>query len=237
MRNYLYLTLLVISFYGCKKDNPVEPKDIGYDYFPTQLGHFVTYSCDSLVFPDIGTNTETYKFKIKEVIDSTFTDNSGRLSIRIARYKKWIQYDTIPVTDTTWHLQDIWWANRTNTTAEVVEENVRFVKLAFPVEIYKIWNGNAQNSLGATDYEYTSVDEPLTLSGLSYEKTINVNQSNDINNPLFYRKDDEKYAKGVGLIYRENKDYTWEQDNGTILVGTIKYGLWYKMTAIAHGVE
>jgi hypothetical protein len=237
MKKYLFIFVIVSLLFSCKKDEPIVLQDVGYDYFPTGLGHFVTYACDSIVFPDIGTNTETYKFKIKEVIDSAFTDNSGRPAVRIARYKKWVQYDTLPVTDTTWHLQDIWWANLTNTTAEVVEENTRFIKLAFPVELNKVWDGNAQNSLGKTDYEYTSVDEPLNLGGTNYEKTLNVNQSNDINNLLYYKKDDEKYAKGVGMIFKELKDYTWEQDNGNILVGTIKYGLWYKMTAIAHGTE
>ncbi len=233
----LLLPFIVAAFFSCKKDEAVVLNDVGYDYFPANLGHYVTYACDSIVFPDIGTNSQTYKFKIKEIIDSSFTDNSGRPAIRIARYKKWVQYDTLAVSDTTWHLQDIWWANITNTTAEVVEENVRFVKLAFPVELYKVWDGNAQNSLGKTDYEYTSIDEPLTLNGISYEKTLNVNQNNDINNPLFYKKDDEKYAKGVGMIFKEQKDYTWEQDNGNILVGTIKYGVWYKMAAIEFGTE
>jgi hypothetical protein len=238
MKHLFLFSFLVILVASCKKDDVVaEEIDFGYDYYPGDVGRYVVYNCDSTVWVDLGQDTEFYKFQIKEIIDSAFSDNQGRPALRIARYKKWIKYDdtTVTVDTSAWYLQDIWWANKTTTTAEVVEENNRYIKLSFPVVEDNTWNGNSQNTMSAWDYEYTAVDVPYTIGTLSFPQTLHVKQYNSAGNPLFYKNYFEKYARGVGMIYKEITDYTWEQNNGTILTGTISVGLKYKMQAIQYG--
>ena len=237
MKRILLFASLVFFLFSCKKDEPVTPIDLGYNYYPDHLGRYVIYDCDSIVYVDLGDDTLDYKFQIKEKIDSFFIDNEGRPALRIARYKKMIQNDSVIIANPQWVLQDIWWANKTTTNVQVVEENVRFVKLVFPVELDKTWNGNAHNTLSGWDYEYTSVDDPLTLGTLQFDRTLTVKQYNSGAIPLYYKNYTEKYAKGVGMIYKEMTDYTWEQDTFGPIIGNIKFGLKYKMTAIQYGTE
>jgi hypothetical protein len=237
MKRIFFILPVFIFLLSCKKDPPAEPIDLGYDYYPDHLGRFVVYDCDSIVYVDIGNDTQNYKFQVKEIIDSLFTDNEGRPALRISRYKKMIQNDTVIISNPQWVLQDVWWANKTATTAEVVEENYRYIKLIFPVEVDDTWNGNSANTLGGWDYQYTSVDEPLTLGSLQFDKTLTVLQYYSGGIPIYYKKYQEKYARGVGLIEKEITDYTWDQNANGPIIGSIKYGLKYKMTAIQYGTE
>lgn len=229
---------LAMLFVSCSEDEPVEPSDLGYDYFPDHMGRFVVYDCDSIVHQDIGNAIDTFKFYIKEKIDSFFTDNQGRPAIRITRYKKLFKADSVTYTNPQWVIQDIWWANKTSTTAEVVEENVRYVKLVFKVSEGKVWNGNAQNTLGEQDYEYTSVDVPHTIGALNFPQSLTVLQYSSGSIPIYYKKYQERYARGVGMIEKEITDYTWEvSGTGSPIIGQIKLGLSYKMKAIQYGTE
>ena len=87
MKNYFFILVLIILF-SCKKDETLP--NLGYTYFPDKIGTYITYEVDSFSQDeDWGPNTDTtYKFQIKEVMRSYFTDNEGRKSIRIERYRK-----------------------------------------------------------------------------------------------------------------------------------------------------
>ncbi|MFN5183422.1 MAG: hypothetical protein ACK5D5_10425 [Bacteroidota bacterium] len=234
-KNYFFFLTILLLFFSCKKDNVIDSVDFGRDYFPGKIGTYVVYECDSTVYPDLNAPTRNYKFFIKEVIDSNFKDNSGSTAIKISRFKKWTKYDTVTLADTSWYLQDVWWGNISNEKFELVEENNRVIKLVFPVEQGKTWNGNAFNTLGEWEFEYTSVDVPYSNGYKSFEKTLHVNQFDSGNILLYYKNYNEKYARGVGMIFKEIEDYTWQENNGTILVGSIKYGLHYTMKAIDFG--
>ncbi|MFN6039000.1 MAG: hypothetical protein ACK452_11080, partial [Bacteroidota bacterium] len=136
---------LFVMLQSCKKDQPLDTSDNGSDYFPANKNSFITYECDSTVHLDLNVGIKHYKFLIKEKIDSNFTENEGKKAIRISRYKKWIQYDTLSTFDTIWKIQDVWWGNVDDRSVEIVEENNRIIKLVFPVEVGKTWNGNAYN--------------------------------------------------------------------------------------------
>ena len=232
-----FIIALTLFLFSCKKDEPVSPVDFGNDYYPGKKGTYVIYHCDSTVYADLNNNTEHYTFQIKEVIDSFFTDNNGKNAIRISRFKKWLQYDTLSAVDTTWHIQDVWWGNVTASTVQIVEENNRIVKLSFPVETGKTWKGNAYNILGDWDFEYLEVDVPFSIGNLYFPKTLHVNQYNSANILIYHKKYDEKYAKGVGMIYKEIEDYTWKENNGTIMTGVIKFGYHYIMNITDYGTE
>lgn len=66
-------------------------------------------------------------------------------------------------------LKRCWASNKTVTAAEKVEENVRFVKLAFPVKDEQVWNGNAQNTLDGWNYSYQFFDRPRTVGGITFD--------------------------------------------------------------------
>ncbi|HRH02767.1 MAG TPA: hypothetical protein PLN13_06600 [Bacteroidia bacterium] len=207
MKNKLLLTLVYIALIvtACKKDKAVEAVDIGYNYFPVEVGRYVVYQVDSISYNDFFTpvKIDTAHFQLKEVIESVFTDNEGRESERIERYVRYA--DTLP-----WSLRDVWYQTRSTTKAEKVEENVRFIRLTFPTRNNQKWNGNALNTIGTYSYEYKSVDTKKTVNGNVFDSTLTVNQILDSN--LIEKKYQvEIYAKNVGMIYKRFVDV---QDKG-----------------------
>ncbi len=224
----LFIILFVVVAFSCKKDNSLPEKvDLGYDYFPLKIGQSLIYDVDSIAYLQPSGDTIIEKFRIKESIETVYKDNQNRDTYKLVRYKKKYQegvfYDQM-----TWVLQDVWSVNLTATTAEVNEENKRFIKLIFPVEKNTIWNGNAQNNIGEWKYKYTEVHQPLSLNGLQYDSTLTVTQKKE-NTAIYYKNYTEQYAKGVGMIYKEVSDYTFKVVNGILYPGKISEGVIYKM--------
>jgi hypothetical protein len=188
-----FIFMLFIALGSCKREI-VTPIDVGYGYFPTNVGHWVLYNVDSTYYDSFYNGKATrYHYQIKELIQSTFLDLSNRPTQRIERYET---LDTIPT-----FLKNVWVSNLTSTDAEKVEENERYIKLIFPVTSTQSWNGNAYNTLGEMDYQYGNVNVPYALNGLSFDSTLNVIQDND-SNLVSVQNESEMYAKHVGLIYK-----------------------------------
>lgn len=227
---YLISCFVIIgTLYSCKKD-VAPPIDMGYDYFPTEIGKWIIYDVDSTVYDDFSDTVIIYQYLIKEVIESTFIDNQGLETQRIERYKR--LDDSLQ-----WVIKDVWFSNRTTSTAEKVEENVRFIKLTFPVNLRNSWDGNAFNTMDEWNYEYTEVDVPCTINSLSFDSTATILQINDSTYiDKIYSL--EIYAKNVGMIYKELIDVaanSSEIDPNTPLMDRITTGVIFTMKINSYG--
>jgi hypothetical protein len=232
---YYSLLAILVLFFSCKKDATIAPPDLGYNYYPGKIKSYVIYDVDSIVYHQTKGDTAKYKFQIKEVMDSLITDNQNRPTIKLIRYRK--NYSkTVPYSAMTWTLQDVWVANITKTDVEVVEENIRYTKLAFPAKLVATWNGTAHADTAECDYSYTSFDNPLTLNGNPFSKTLTVLQHLDTN-ALYYQNYYEQYARNVGLIYKQIVNYNYYQDAQGAHRGVIIGGLYYVMTVNSYGTE
>jgi hypothetical protein len=143
-----------------------------------------------------------------------------------------------------WAVKDVWNYTKTKTTLEVVEEDVRFTKLAFPANQGATWNGNANNTIGDWDYTYNYVNTDETINGTSFDNVLYVEQKDDKSKNAIHRQFYiEKYAKNIGLVYREIKDLysntVTQNPNGTIkpVEQRIEKGVIYKLTYVTHGSE
>ena len=199
--------ILLCGMASCKKDQAIEP-DLGYNYFPDQPGRFVIYDVDSFYYDDFNVDPvtriapiDTFRFQLKEKIQSVYLDNQNRPTLRLERYVKYYN-PTVPYSALPWVLRNVWAENRTATRAEKVEENVRFVKLIFPIKKNKTWNGNAQNTNSEIDYKYSFTDLSKTIAGNVFDSTLEVEQQNytDILTKNYCA---EQYAKNVGLVYKK----------------------------------
>ena len=70
--------ILALSLFSCKKDKSTAP-DLGYNYFPDQVGRYVVYDVDSFYYNDFTNQTDTFKFQLKEKIQSIYYDNQNRI--------------------------------------------------------------------------------------------------------------------------------------------------------------
>ncbi|HEU4716217.1 MAG TPA: hypothetical protein VFU15_00200 [Bacteroidia bacterium] len=182
-------------FSSCKKDGTV---DTGYSYFPDAIGHYCIYDVDSTVYDDFNNDTVVYRYEVKEIIESYFTDNQGRQAMRVERYRKNYS-DTVPYANQPWTISRVWSFVRTSSEAEKQEENQRYIRLTFVPREGKTWNGNAYNTLGEMDYKYASVDQPYSLNAMNFDSVATVLQEDETNliTRKFYQ---ERYARNVGMI-------------------------------------
>lgn len=185
-----------------------------YTYFPTEIGSWTEYEVREILHEsNIGSDTSYYY--LKEIITEEFIDNQGRVTFRVERYKK----DSL---NQDYTISDVWYSNLTNTTAEKVEENVRFVKLNFPVSENSVWDGNSYNTEIEWDYQYDSLHMERSYNNLYFDSTIKVDQIDNVN-PIQNQVAFEVYANYIGLI---RKSYTnIENGDGRELEMTIiNYG-------------
>lgn len=230
--------LATIAVAGCRKKNTENPPDLGYSYAPDVLGKYVVYDVDSTVYDDFSRDTIVYKYRIKEKLAETFTDNQGRTAIKLIRYIK--RYDpSRPYDQMDWTVKDVWNYTRTATSLEVVEENVRYTKLVFPVKTDVSWNGNAQNTQPAMDYRYLFTDLRHVVNGTTFDDVLCVEQKDDKRKNVIHRQYYiEKYARNVGLVYREVTDvYSNTVVAGVPVEQRIEKGIIYKLNYISHGFE
>jgi len=190
------LGAIILGLYSCKKDDPYRV-DVGYNYYPNKVGSWIIYDVDSIVWDDFNApniDIDTFTYQIKEVNESIFLDNEGRESMRIERYKR--SNATMP-----WVIKDVWYGNKTASKVERVEENIKYIRLVFPVKDESLWDGNSTNMYKEWDYQYSDVNLPVTIGGISFDSTLVVNQR-DENLGIIYDYFQEIYAAGTGLVYK-----------------------------------
>lgn len=215
MKKYFYLlplAIIVIGFSSCKKenDNYTPSRTIG-DYAPYATGKYITYKLDSLVYLSFGTRDTTISYEVKFVVDSLITDNNERPAWRIFRYTRKQAPDA-------WVPSATYWAINTNSSLEFIEDNMRFVKLAVPIENGTTWKGNhyidafslGLNYLDDWDYVYDNVGQPASVGTFNFDDALTVRQRDEVigipGDEFAYTEvnyGEEVYARTIGMVYKK----------------------------------
>lgn len=226
-----------ILFFSCaKKKIPVDESLLGLDYYPTNIGRYVIYDVDSVIYNSLTQDTVVTKYRIKEKITETFTDNEGNEALRLERFMK--KYNPLkPYDSIAWAMKEVWMVNANKKSVQVVEGNVRYTKLIFPIQQGASWNGNAKNTIGEWLYAYEYIDKQENIGSKQVDKVLNVKQKN-YRTLISYQNYTEKYAKGIGLVYREIIDILSNNVIPNVAVeNRIEDGVIYKQTLVAYGNE
>lgn len=204
---YCILILCSAIIFSCKNETDNVVLDFGYNYIPTDSGHYVIYKGDSTIYDDFFNPIKIthVSFFLKEKIQSHFIDNLGRVADRIERYIRFSESDP-------WQLMNVWYQVVTPTSAERVEDNLRYVKLIFPMYVGDEWYGNKfiteqipfiePQFYFPWKYKITEKDVPYTNSFTTFDSTVtilHVYDSTAINKTYSL----EKYARNVGMVYKE----------------------------------
>ena len=127
---------LGLSLLGCDTTKEDLKLESATDYVALQPGKYITYRLDSTVFPQQGRSVEVHYYREKHVIDAEFIDNTGRKSYRVFRFlsdsagqKPWTPAGTYVITPQ-------------SGSIEVIEDNMRVIKLMSPVKEGATWMGN-----------------------------------------------------------------------------------------------
>ena len=151
--SFLVFGVLILS-YSCKqRELLVSDQSQDLSFFPVEKGFWVEYEVDSIVHYDsddageVDTAIGAFHFYIREEIDSFYFDGENKKANVIMRYRR--ENDSLP-----WTFMNRWTANVTPYSVQRVEDNIRFVRLKFPITSESIWEGNAFNFFPKEDYSY-----------------------------------------------------------------------------------
>jgi len=171
------------------------------------------YDVDSTIYDIVGGNNVSVtvnSIQVKEEVTDSFPDNEGRTVFRIERFERNDESEE-------WRIKDVWTAAITERQAERTEENLRFIKLIFPVsENTNPWDGNRyidENTVISVAgesiiifknwlYEYHEIGGSLNVGPFTFDDVVTVYQANE-KNLIELRRSFEQYAKGVGLVNRK----------------------------------
>ncbi len=187
------LFLLLLSLFACKKEKS-ESINMGYNYFPLKVANYRIYQVDSIVFNDYTTKVDSFHYQVKMLINDSFLDNTKRLTYQCQKYfrydsAQWIFNKNMAITPTKDQLQ-------------LQDDNVRYIKLIFPVQAGDNWNFNALNTEHEKNAIYTDVDFPKSILNHRYDSCLTVVYSDEID--LVEEKvHKEIYARNVGMIYKK----------------------------------
>ncbi len=187
MIKFYFLLIVSLLFFSCSKKE-YEPSPIDFSYFPLQVGDTTIYFVEKIHIDDPINIHDTERYYLKEIIESTYYDETGNLIYRIERYKR---SDTLA----NWELTDVWMAQYYQNQVHKVEENIRYVKLVFPLKKQSSWDGNAFNTFNKQIYSIAEIDVAWQV----FPKTCLVVQQNKESLVDKYFQS-ERYAQNVGLI-------------------------------------
>lgn len=234
------LSFLILLICSCTKSDPLVT-DAPADYYPMHVGNYIIYRMDSIKYINVGSADTIVSYLAKEVVQDSITDNMGRPSYRIIRYLS----DTSGIGP--WTESIAYMVTPTKTSVEVVENNLRFIKLVTPVQDGITWNGNAYidtksdfselQYMDGWNYTYSNTGMPYDVLAGNIPQTVTVNEADDVSGledgsytQTIYSA--EIYGKDIGLIYKRFLYSVYYAPNVEYPAGaTFGYGLTFNMVS------
>jgi len=133
----------------------------------------------------------------------------------------------------------VWTLTCNNYELDIKENDVEFVRLAFPLNNNQVWNGNARNIGNAQQYSIINFglafSDTISSSVVNtYPKTCTVQEAHDSSLvSLNYRN--RIYAKDVGLVYRKYRTLSFDTQQGNIGLFIITYSDIIEQKLLAYG--
>jgi hypothetical protein len=243
MRRYTsFVTLLlfavILCICSCKKRTETYATDTVTDYLPLQVGKYISYRLDSTLFLSFGKRLETHSYQVKLEVNAQVQDNQGRPAYRIYRYIR----DSAGTTS--WQPDNTFIVTPLDNQIEYTEDNLRFIALHLPIKDGYTWKGNAylpeepyaalfdfqnDNNMRDWDYYYDGDSIPTVdiedqtytdVISVAYTETPDANLTDTIpmldTLPVSRSSYMAKYAKNIGLVYKEF--IMWDhQPNPTVI--------------------
>ncbi len=205
--------LMVIFFYSCKNETEIlTDEQLGYTFYPLEIGLTKVYKVDSVLYQKSNNiyKDTSHSFLMEVVSDSLRVNNE--LGYRIEIFHRKTELDN-------WELIDNRFEFKTKENVTIQENGLNYIKMIFPIQMNKSWDGNIQISQSneiklngeffqpfkywnGKSYYYKDIQKSIIIGQMSYDKIVTVEEvdySDDLNK-IFSVK---QYAEKVGLVYKE----------------------------------
>lgn len=202
-RKLLFSFAAVVIFCRCSEDIKTTDANIGREYFPIKVGNYWVYDVtETKVFNN---QYDSTKYQVRELVDTVFKDAANELTYRVVLSRK-------KSTDVNWGNDSLVLINKSLSDVRRTHNNIKQVKLVFPIKEGKQWDANAYNVLDTDDYSYAEINLPFVLNKVTYDSTVTVVQGEPNEVILDNRK--EVYAYQVGMIYKNFTVFEYAQSQG-----------------------
>ncbi|MCB0644704.1 MAG: hypothetical protein KDC44_23830 [Phaeodactylibacter sp.] len=203
----LLLPLLLIGACSPEED-PYAPTDDAA-YYPLEIGKYWIYEVDSLIYrPELVVELDSIHLWMKEEVVDTLQDNLGNTLYLVEQSERYAA--TAP-----WVLKQLLTIQPETERLLRTENNLKFIKLVFPVDLFQSWEGNAfidpttEVRVGGEtiqmfkDWSYQTLErlETLVVGGQTYEDVILVAPAQS-ENLIELRRVEEYYGRNIGLLRR-----------------------------------
>lgn len=196
---------------SCDDPDPVVI-DRGEEYFPLRQGMLLEYKVDSVIFDDAssGNSLDTFTAFIRERVVEASVNPQGDSVFQILREHR--RQTNVP-----WQVTDLLTISRSALEIVRVENNQQLLKMAFPLFEDRGWNPTKYintlitipvgteviNMFSFWDGEVISMDQAEQIGEFTFDEVMTCYQADD-DNELERRYVLEKYAKGIGLVFRSD---------------------------------
>ncbi|MEQ9467989.1 MAG: hypothetical protein RLN88_11295 [Ekhidna sp.] len=189
----VFLTMLLTFPISCNDSREANPETLGYDYYPLNVGEYRIYDVEEIRY--LVTGFDTSVFQLREIIFDSIPSND-QITYLLRRDVRLDENED-------WESDSVWSVVRTSNYLSVTENNIPLIKLTFPVNEGKEWDGNSLNSRSSNTYRYQTLSESIvdSVSGTNHIRVI----IEDIEeNVTGVDLKSEVYVRGIGLV---EKDY------------------------------
>ncbi|RYF84521.1 MAG: hypothetical protein EON98_08970 [Chitinophagaceae bacterium] len=215
---FLILLAACTLLFSCKKETEEYQTEAISDYLLIKPGKYITYRLDSMVTLRAAP-FETHSYQEKHQVDALISDNLGRPSYRVFRYLR----DTLG--NEAWKPAGSYMITIADNKAEVIEDNLRFLKFAGPIkegnswlsnrflpyDTYKstfdldaggieLWESAYAETSGTAVINGKSYNDVVTIDGYNESRNAPVTDGNSFGFQYFLR---ERYAKNLGLLSQQ----------------------------------
>lgn len=194
MKKTFLLILSALALAACNRndDDATKVGSTGTEFFPVKTGSTFIYQVDSIAYDDNGPQAiDTFSYQYKEEVAESFVDDAGKTAYII--HRSFRQHDS-----DTWVSAKNYTAQFLNNTVQRVEENIRLVKLVFPIKDRLSWDGNMYNNQGYQSYKILNFKRPYQLNNTTVS-SIKVQQW-DVENFIEEIKRYEVYGENIGMV-------------------------------------
>lgn len=251
---FLFFLSIILWAAGCTNKSNDLQSDALTNYQNLQVGKYITYKLDSTVkIPLNDTGFIVHSYQAKDVVQQAITDNTGKPSWSVVRYLR----NASSTNEADWQPNLTYLITPSREKTEVVEYNLRYIKMVLPIAEDVTWYGNKylensdpfadffsfnnDNVMGSWQYGYTSIGATENIENKSYDDVITVSQVDQSTNypvkvDTAYGSRDygiEKYAKHIGLVYKELTMLEFQPKNDVFPHG-YKTGFTLRMRITGH---
>lgn len=212
LRAFILLAITAIS--ACNNNTTqIDP----YQYMPLKVGNSITYNVHEENYYSGSANPSIKDYQEKDLITNQI-DNNKFLLIRYTRSdanSSWREEKEI--------ILELF-PDKLLTTID----NRTYLQMLYPINSSIRWDGNTYNNLDKKQYQYTDFENQIEIGSLTFNTTLKVVEDNNFDYPtpdiLSLHKTVRQYALGVGVVYEQENNLEYCQEDDCIGEEIVDYG-------------